>query len=353
MAILERIETMGHEQVVFFQDPQVGLKAIVAIHDTTLGPALGGCRFWNYKKEDYALIDVLRLSRGMTYKASITNLDLGGGKSVIIGDPNKLKSEAFFRSFGKCIDSLGGRYITAEDVNVGVADINRVAKETSHVVGVTSRKGGSGDPSPFTALGVFSGIKACVKYRLKKDTLRGLRVAVQGLGSVGKNLCHLLFEEGVQIIVSDIDAARVSDICAKYKARSVAVEDIHRVDADVFSPCALGGVFDANTISQLNCPIVAGGANNQLLDEQEDGMRLKEKGILYAPDYVINAGGLINVSYEIRGYDVAKSTKDTKNIYNTLMDIFIVSEKRNIPTHKASDYLAEKRIKDKQNSEHV
>lgn len=344
---MDMIDNMGHEQLVFCQDKLTGLKAIIAIHDTTLGPALGGCRFWNYQSEDEAIIDVLKLSRGMTYKAAVANLALGGGKSVIIGDPSKLKSEEFFRAFGNFVESLNGRYITAEDVNIGVRDINHVAKETKHVVGVTNRPGGSGDPSPYTALGVFYGIKASVKHQLGKDSVEGLTIAVQGCGAVGSNLCQLLHNHGAKLVISDLDHQKVTDLVHKYSCEVVETSEIHKVKADVFAPCALGGILNAKTITEIGAPIVAGGANNQLLDEKEDALLLQKLDILYAPDYVLNAGGLINVAHEIKGYVQQAAEHDVRNIYHTLLNIFYKSKEQRILPSEASDILAQQKISEK------
>lgn len=344
MNIFENISTMGHEQVVFCQDRHTGLKAIIAIHDTTLGPALGGSRMWDYKSEEDALNDVLRLSRGMTYKAAVAGLNLGGGKAVLIGDPKQLKSEAYFRTFGRFVNSLSGRYITAEDVNINVNDMEYVAMETPFATGISSFPGGSGDPSPFTALGVFSGIRAAVKYKLNKDSLKGLRVAVQGCGSVGRHLLELLHREGASLVVADIDKTKVDQMSHLFKAQIVDVHSIHSTDCDVFAPCALGAVLNDVTIPQLKTPIVAGGANNQLQNEDVHGPALRQKGILYAPDYVINAGGLINVYQELRGYSKETAAKQATGIYDTLLKVFQEADRSNIPTHKASNQLAERRI---------
>ena len=340
----ETITEMGHEQVVFCHDKSSGLKAIIAIHDTTLGPALGGTRMWDYANTDAALFDVLRLSRGMTYKAACAGLNLGGGKAVIIGDAKKIKSEALFRAFGRFVNSLGGRYITAEDVNINVNDIEQVASETNYCTGISSRPGGSGDPSPVTAWGVFQGIKASVKYRLGKDSVKGLKVAVQGCGAVGKFLCGYLHEEGAQLIISDLDGEKVKALTDKFGAKAVEGHAIYGVDADVFAPCALGAIVNDETIPQFKFPIIAGGANNQLLDENKHSKILKEKNILYAPDYVINAGGLINVYYELRGYNFEKARKQAEGIYSTLLTIYSEAEKQGISTHAASNAVAERRI---------
>ena len=343
--IMTLIETVGHEQVMFCQDKSLGLQAIIAIHSTTLGPALGGCRFWNYESYDDAVLDVLRLSKGMTYKASISGLNLGGGKAVIMGDPSKLKSKAFFNRFGEFVESLSGKYITAEDVNIKVEDINHVLEKTTHAVGVTGRPGGSGDPSPFTSLGVFMGVKASLTHKRGSCDLSKTRVAIQGCGSVGENLAKLLHKEGAQLVLTDINEQKAQSLCREIGAEFSCPEEIHKAPVDVYAPCALGGILNKKTISELGTDIVAGGANNQLLHEKEDGRRLQEKNILYAPDYVINAGGLINVCHELNGYNKEKATKDTMNIYNTLLDIYKLSEKKGIATYEASNEIAEDRIK--------
>ncbi len=344
MAIFEDLTTMGHEQVVFCHDKTTGLKAIIAIHDTTLGPALGGCRMWDYKSEEEALRDVLRLSRGMTYKNAVSGLNLGGGKSVIIGDPKKLKSEALFRTFGRFVDSLGGRYITAEDVNIRVSDIEQVALETAYVTGVSSRAGGSGDPSPVTAWGVYQGIKASVKYKLNKDSLKGVTVAVQGVGAVGSHLIEYLVNEGAKIYAADIDPEKVKANVKLYGAEAAQLHEIHKLSVDVFAPCALGGFLNDQTIPEIKAPIIAGAANNQLLDERVHGAMLKERGILYAPDYVINAGGVINVYQELQGYDAEIAKKKASGIYDTLLAIYKQADEQQITTNAASNVIAEQRI---------
>lgn len=345
MGVMDMISVLGHEQVIYCHDKETKLKAIIAVHDTTLGPALGGCRFWNYRDEHEALIDVLRLARGMTYKAAISGLRLGGGKSVIIGDPETLKSESFFRSFGRFVNSLGGRYITAEDVNIRVEDISDVAKETKYVVGASAVSGGSGDPAPLTALGVYHGIKAAVDYYHKAKTpLQGMTIAIQGCGAVGRNLAKLLDADGVKLIVADINKSNADYIASSCGAKVVATDDIHKVAADVFSPCALGGILNATTIDQIGAPIVAGGANNQLLEEDSDGKRLLERKILYATDYVINAGGLINVAEELSGYSAALAKQRVASIYATMTKVFEVAAQKNIASNEASDELAKLRI---------
>lgn len=344
MGVFEQVTTMGHEQVLFCNDKSSGLKAIIAIHDTTLGPALGGCRMWDYESEEAALFDVLRLSRGMTYKAAISDLNLGGGKAVIIGDPTKLKSEALFKTFGRFINSLGGRYITAEDVNIKVSDMEMAATETRYVTGLTSRPGGSGDPSPVTAFGVYQGIRAAVKHKLGKSTLSGLSIAVQGCGAVGTYLIELLAKDGVKIYASDIDEKKVRSVVEKYKAEPVDLAKVHALPVDVFSPCALGGILNDKSIPELKTPIVAGGANNQLLDEAVHAKALKDKGILYSPDYVINAGGLINVYQELKGYNAEAARQKAANIYNTLAEVFKKADETGVTTIKASNEIAERRL---------
>jgi leucine dehydrogenase len=340
-SIFELIKEMGHEQVVFNQDRASGLKAIIAVHDTTLGPALGGTRFWNYASDEEALIDVLRLSRGMTYKAAVAGLALGGGKAVIIGNPKELRSEALFRAYGRFVESLGGRYITAEDVNCSVTDMEYVAMETRHVTGLS---GGSGDPSPVTAFGVFHGIRASVKQRLGKESLAGIRVAVQGCGAVGTYLCGYLHEAGAKLVVSDIDESKVRKVVEKFGATVVAPQETHAADVDVFSPCALGAGLNDETIPHIKATIVAGGANNQLRDEDRHGEMIRARKILYAPDFVINAGGVINVYHELRGYHADAAKRQASNIYQTLLEIYAESERMSLPTYKAANRIAEKRI---------
>jgi leucine dehydrogenase len=339
------IEKHGeHEQVVFCHDKDCGLKAIIAIHNTTLGPALGGTRMWPYKSEEDALVDVLRLSKGMTYKASAAGLNLGGGKAVIIGDPKKDKSEALFRTFGAYVNSLNGKYITAEDVGTTVHDMSHIFMETPYVTGIPISFGGSGDPSPFTAHGVFMGVKASVKEKLKTDSLKGLRVAVQGLGNVGRNLVEFLVKEGAVVSVADIDNERVRAICDQFSVAAVDPDQIITSECDVLAPCALGAVINDQTIGKLKCKIVAGGANNQLA-EHRHGDALLELGILYAPDYVINAGGLMNVFVELEGYSRERAFEKTKQVYDNLMQVYQISREERIATHRAADRLAEKRIK--------
>jgi leucine dehydrogenase len=333
-----------HEQVVFCNDKDVGLKAIIAIHNTALGPALGGTRMWNYSTEEEALVDVLRLSKGMTYKAAAAGLNLGGGKAVIIGDPKTQKTEALFRAFGQFVNSLNGRYITAEDVGTGVADMEYIFMETPWVTGIPKAFGGSGDPSPYTAHGVLMGIKAAAKDRLKVDSLKGLKVAVQGLGNVGSNLVRYLVEEGAEVIASDIDKERVKKQVDTFGIKTCSPDEILFSQVDILAPCAMGAIVNDKTIEKLNCKIIAGGANNQLA-EARHGDILRERNILYAPDFVINAGGLMNVFVELEGYSPERSFEKTKRVYDNLTQVFELSRSLNVGTHTAATQLAESRIR--------
>jgi leucine dehydrogenase len=333
-----------HEQVVFFFDPASGLRAIIALHDTTLGPAIGGCRMWPYASEAEALTDVLRLAKGMTYKAAMAGLPFGGGKTVIIGDPGRDKSEALFRALGRAVESLGGRYYTGEDVGTSPADMDWAGAETSYVLGRSS--GSSGDPSPVTARGVWLGIRAAVAHRLGHPDLTGIRVAVQGLGHVGYNVARLLAQDGAQLIVADLDPVRAERAAEEFGARLVDVDAILGVEAEVLTPCALGGVINDDTLPRLAVKIVAGAANNQLL-EPRHGAALHARGILYAPDYVINAGGLINIAEELRstGYDRARALARVQTIGETLAEVFARAERANVPTSEIADRLAEERAR--------
>ena len=340
MEIFEMMAEHGHEQVVFSHEPTSGYKGIIAIHDTTLGPALGGTRFWKYGSDAEAIIDALRLSRGMTYKAAVAGLNLGGGKAVIIGDPKMAQREMLFRAHGRFVDSLKGRYITAEDVGTSVEDMDYVQMETEYVSGVA---GGLGDPSPITAYGTYRGIKACAKVCYGSDSLEGKTVAVQGLGHVGYSLCSHLHDEGARLIVTDIDGARVQQVVADFGAKAVAPDDIYAADADIFAPCALGAVINDQTLPKFRFRIVAGAANNQLAEERH-GDEIEAKGILYAPDYVINAGGLINVYGELQGWSQERAKRKAGEIYQTLLDLFALAKEQGIPTWSAADRLAERRI---------
>jgi len=341
MELFSTLETMGHEQVVFFQHPESGLKAIVAIHNTVLGPALGGLRMWPYHNEQEALTDVLRLSKGMTYKAAVSGLNLGGGKAVIIGDPTQ-KSEALFRAFGRFVQSLGGRYVTAEDVNTDVQAMEYIFQETDYVTGVHPSHGGSGDPSPFTALGVIHGIKACLNKRYGHTDLKKASYAVQGLGHVGHYVVKHLRDADAKVFVTDMNQDRI-DACVALGAEAVKMDDIYSVNAKVYAPCALGASINEKTIPQFKFEIVAGAANNQLATDA-CGDELHKKGILYAPDYAINAGGLMNVSIELQGYDRERANRMVSGIYDVIGNIFRLADREKIPTYKAADRTAEERI---------
>jgi leucine dehydrogenase len=340
MEIFERMAEREHEQLVFWSEPTLGYKGIIAIHDTTMGPALGGTRFWNYNSDSEAIIDALRLSRGMTYKAAITGLNLGGGKSVIIGDNRTTDREMIFRAHGRAVESLGGRYITAEDVGTSPEDMEFVHMETEHVTGIL---GLSGDPSPVTAFGVYRGIKACAAHRYGDDSLEGKHVAVQGAGHVGYYLCKDLAADGAKLTITDIDPERVKRIVEEFGATAVEPDAIYSVDAEIFAPCALGAVVNDDTIGQFKFEIVAGAANNQLA-RSHHGDALKERGILYAPDYAINAGGLINVFGEMNQWSPDRSKRKAGDIYNTLLRVFDRAESENISTSEAADRAAEGRI---------
>ena len=332
-----------HEQVIFFYDRDSGLQAIIALHDTTLGPAVGGCRMWPYASEAEALTDVLRLSKGMTFKAAMAELPYGGGKTVIIGDSRKDKSEALFRALGRAIDSLGGRYYTGEDVGTSPADMDWAREETRYVLGCD--KGGSGDPSPVTARGVWLGIRAAVKHQLGRDDLDGVRIAIQGLGHVGYNLARLLAQDGARLLIADLDGARVERAADEFAARPLAADAILGAECDVLAPCALGGVINDGTVAQLACRIVAGAANNQLLEDRH-GAALHARGILYAPDYVINAGGLINIAQELEpgGYDRDRALARVAAIGTTLEEVFERAAQADLPTHEVADRIARERI---------
>src|SRR5256886_6872822 len=339
-ALFALLEEHEHEQVSLVYEPSSGYRGIIAIHDTTLGPALGGTRFWNYLNDREALIDCLRLARGMTYKAAVAGLNLGGGKSVIIGD-NKIRNrEPIFRAHGRHVKALGGRYITAEDVGTSVGDMEFIKAETDHVTGLIGK---SGDPSPVTAFGVYRGIKACAKHRYGDAELRGKKVAIQGCGHVGYYLAELLYKEGADLIVTDIDSAKVERVVKAFEAKAVATDDIYGVPASVFAPCALGGIINDQTIAQLEVDIVAGGANNQLAEERHGDM-LEERGITYAPDYVINAGGLVNVNAELEGWTMERARNKAGEIFDTILMVFDIAAEERMPSYRAADRLAERRI---------
>ena len=334
----------GHEQIVFCSDKESKLKAIIAIHDTTLGPALGGTRMWMYKSEAEALNDVLRLSRGMTYKAAISGLKLGGGKAVIIGDSKKDKSDALFRKYGEFIESLNGKYITAEDVGTSTADMELVRETTKHVTGLPESMGGGGDPSPVTAYGVYMGMKASAQEVWGNDNLANKRIVVQGVGHVGEYLVKLLTREGAKVFISDINEDQLNAVAKNYKAEMISPESVYAFDADIYAPCALGATLNTEHISVMKCSIIAGSANNQLADEIVHGKLIAEKGILYAPDFLINAGGLINVFSELEGYNRQKALDQAKHIYHTTLEIFKKAKTQNITTVVAANKIAEERI---------
>ncbi|CAG5080799.1 Glu/Leu/Phe/Val dehydrogenase dimerization domain-containing protein [Parvicella tangerina] len=341
LGVLAQMFDLEHEQVLFCQDKEVGLKAIIAVHNTVCGPALGGTRMWNYNNEFEALKDVLRLSRGMTYKNAISGLNLGGGKAVIIGDSRSQKNEALFRRFGKFVNSLAGKYITAEDVGISPKDMTWVSMETNHVAGLPGK---SGDPSPVTAYGVYMGMKAAVKARFGTDSLSGKRVSVQGVGHVGEYLVGHLAKEGAKIYVSDIHEPTLLEVAKKYKAEIVGKDEIYDLDVDIYAPCALGATVNDDTLERLKCSIIAGAANNQLAKEDIHGKKVMEKGIIYAPDFLINAGGVMNCYGEVAGVAQPQVMMMAENIYNTTLDIIESSQSSNRPTYEIANQKAEERI---------
>ncbi|OOQ61039.1 Glu/Leu/Phe/Val family dehydrogenase [Mucilaginibacter pedocola] len=345
-SIFSQLDALGHKKVVFCSDPDTGLKAIIAIHDTTLGPALGGTRYWAYRSEQEALQDVLRLSKAMTYKSAIAGLNLGGGKAVIIGDSRKDKTEALLRKFGRFIKNLNGEFITAEDVGTNPRDMEYIRMETQHVTGVPESMGGSGDPAPIAALGVYMGIKACVKELYGNDTITGRSVIVQGIGHVGEHLVKLLREDNAKVYVSDINDERTRQVSKKYGAEAVSNNTIFDINADIYSPCALGATINTQTIAKLQCAIIAGSANNQLQDEAVHGQMLLDKGILFAPDYVISAGGIINCYSELMGFSKKRTMQLTENIYEATRNVLKLSAAEKISTVVAANKIAEKRISD-------
>jgi leucine dehydrogenase len=340
--IFEAIGKHAHEQVSYMYDPDSGYRGIIAIHNTTLGPALGGTRFWNYESEEEALIDVLRLSRGMTYKAAVAGLDLGGGKSVILGNNKIADREGIFRAHGKHVELMRGRYITAEDVGTSTQDMDYVRQETDYVVGLEDR---SGDPSPVTAFGVYRGMKACAQFKYGDESLAGKTVAVQGIGHVGYYLCKYLSEEGAAIIVSDIDQEKVDRVVQEFDAKQIGEKEIYAADSDIFAPCALGAVINDDTIDVLKVDIVAGGANNQLAEDRH-GDALDARGIIYAPDYVVNGGGLINVNAELAGWTMEKAHNKAGEIRDTVLNVLEIARDEGIPSYKAARRLALRRIEE-------
>jgi leucine dehydrogenase len=339
--VIAQMSKYNHEQLLFCNDNETGLKAIIAVHNTVLGPALGGTRMWAYNNEVDALTDVLRLSRGMTYKNSISGLNLGGGKAVIIGDARTMKSEALMRRFGKFVNSLGGKYITAEDVGIGTADMVYVNMETNHVVGLPGK---SGDPSPVTAHGVYVGMKACAKEQFGSDSLTGKKIAVQGVGHVGEYLVAALAKENAEIYITDIHEPTLKRVAQTYGAHVVGLDEIYDVDMDIYAPCALGATVNEDTLSRLKCAIIAGAANNQLRQEDIHGRMVVEKGIIYAPDFALNAGGVINCYSEVKGLSPEWAMGKAEEIYNTIGHIVKRSTAENIPTYQIANKMAEERI---------
>jgi leucine dehydrogenase len=337
----------NHEQIVFCNDKDTGLKAIIGIHNSVLGPALGGTRMWNYANEWEALNDVLRLSRGMTYKSAITGLDLGGGKAVIIGDAKTQKTPELMRKFGEFVHSLSGRYITAEDVGMETKDMDTVNDVTPYVTGISESRGGSGNPSPVTALGVYMGMKAAAKYKFGSDNLEGKKVLVQGIGHVGETLVDYLTKEGALVQISDINETRLDEVSKKYGATIFRGTDLYTADVDIYAPCALGATINDDTVHKIQAKIIAGAANNQLADENVHGPILMQRGILYAPDFLINAGGIISVNSEIAKYDHTETLRRTENIYNTTLEIFDYAVANNLTPQKAAMALAEIRIENR------
>ena len=340
MKIFDTMAELDHEQLLFCHEPNIGYRGLIAIHNTTLGPALGGTRFWKYESEEAAVIDALRLARGMTYKAAVAGLGLGGGKSVILADGRGIDREALFRAHGRFVESLKGRYITAEDVGTSPADMDYIYLETRHVVGL---QGKSGDPSPVTAMGVYQGVKASAGWKLGSEDLTGRTIAVQGCGHVGYYLCKYLSEEGAKLVVTDIAKDKMERVADEFRAKTVKPDDIVGVEADIFAPCALGAVVNDTTLPRLKVQVIAGGANN-VLAEPRHGDELEQRGILYAPDYVINAGGLINVNAELMGWPADRALRKAAEIHDTMLAVFELAKSEQLPTYVAADRLAEKRI---------
>jgi leucine dehydrogenase len=343
MDLFGNLRAYDYGEVHFKFDKATGLRAIIAVHDSRLGPALGGCRFIHYASEEAAVVDALRLARGMTYKAALAGLAHGGGKSVIIRPDRHFDRVALFRAFARFIEDLRGHYITAEDSGTGLEDMEVIRTVTKHVTGVDASHGGSGDPSPFTALGVRRGIEACVKYKLGKPNLQGVHVAIQGVGHVGYHLCRELHAVGAKLTVADVDPLKTERAVRDFAARAVSLEEIFAVECDVFAPCALGSALNDQTISRFKPKIVAGAANNQLA-EPRHGDDLHARGILYAPDYAINAGGLVNVAQEVLGYNESKAREKTMKIYDTIWDIAERSDKLKAPTYRVADIMVEEKL---------
>lgn len=339
--VIAQMSKYNHEQLLFCNDNATGLKAIIAVHNTVLGPALGGTRMWPYATETEALTDVLRLSRGMTYKNAISGLNLGGGKAVIIGDSRSMKSEALFRRFGKFVESLAGKYITAEDVGISPIDMTYVAMETNNVVGLPGK---SGDPSPVTAHGTYMGMKACAKVQFGSDSLSGKKVAVQGVGHVGEYLVAALAKENAEVYITDIHEPTLARVAKEYGAKVVGLDEIYDIDMDIYAPCALGATVNDDTLSRLKCSIIAGAANNQLKNEDVHGRMVMEKGIIYAPDFALNAGGVINCYSEVKGLSPQWAMDKAEAIYTTIQNIVTRSSSENVPTYQIANKMAEERI---------
>lgn len=344
--VIAQMTLNNHEQVLFCNDNETGLKAIIAVHNTILGPSLGGTRMWSYKNEMEALTDALRLSRGMTYKSSVAGLNLGGGKAVIIGDSKTQKSEALMRRFGKFINSLAGKYITAEDVGISTKDMEYIKMETDFVTGLPVNMGGSGDPSPVTAYGVFIAMKASAHEKWGNESLAGKKIVVQGIGHVGESLVEYLVKDGAKVFINDINETRLIAVAKETGAEVISADDVYDMDMDIYAPCALGATVNTDTLNRLKCSIICGSANNQLADENIHGKMVIEKNILYAPDFVVNAGGIINVYYELEGYNRERALAHAEKIYLTTLSIFKEAKELNIPTYMAANRLAEKRIAD-------
>lgn len=343
--LFDRISERDHEQVVICHDKRSGLRAIIGIHNTTLGPALGGTRMWTYASDFDALNDVLRLSRGMTYKAAVAGLNLGGGKAVIIGDPRTQKTEAMFRAFGRFVEGLGGRYITAEDVGTSLQEMVWIRSETKYVTGIPVELGGSGDPSPVTAFGTYVGIKACAAVKYGNDSLAGKKVVIQGAGHVAASLAKYLSDEGAKVYITDIYIDKANEVAKATGATVIQPDEVFDIPCDIFSPAALGAVINDQSIAKLKCDIVAGPANNQLANEEQHSEALKQKGILFAPDYVINAGGLINVANELEGYSQSRALKQAEGIYDALKRILLLAQQNDVTTVEAANHVAEERIR--------
>lgn len=344
MAVFEKIQSDNYEQILFCNDTRVGLKAIIAIHNSALGPATGGCRMWNYRDEEEALTDVLRLSKGMTYKASISNLPLGGGKSIIIGDASH-KTPELLKRFGDFVETLKGNYITAKDVGIDSSDLKTIKSRTPHILGIAGEANSSGDPSPVTAWGVYNGMLACAEKAFGTKSMKGLHIALQGLGAVNYNLLKYLHQEGAIVTGCDISKDSIDRAQKEFAIKIVSPEEIYDVACDIFSPGALGAVVNAQMLSKFKCRVIAGAANNQLATEA-DGDALLKKGILYAPDYAINAGGLINICHEREGYNREKAYAHVAKIYDTIKNILEVSERDHLPANVVANRIAENRVRE-------